>query len=144
MYPTEMKITSDLTYQNFDIETAPLIDSPVIFYDEIISYDTTTHIIQLAIERDSLKKRIGEINVYGTPFLVTLDKIKMYGGWFWTPVSSIPCHWIVIEPDCVFDTLATNEIRIKCGYPTEEHFNGKNPRNNQEIFTRLVKDGKAK
>jgi len=144
IYSTELETTSDLTYQNFDIETAPLIDGPVIFYDDIISYDTTTHIIQLTIERDSLKKRIGQIGVYGKPFLITLDAAKMYGGWFWTPISSVPCHWVVIEPDCLFDTLATNEIRIKCGYPTEEHFKGVDPRNNKTIFARLVKDGKAK
>jgi hypothetical protein len=144
IYPTKVEYTSDLSYQNFDIESAPIIDNPIISYDNIISYDTTSHILNLIYSRDSLKSRIGKIGVYGEAFLVTLDASKIYGGWFWTPISSIPCHWVVIEPDDLFDSLATNEIRIKLGYPAEDHFKGEDPRNNPEIMNRLVIDGKAK
>ncbi len=144
VYPTKVEYTSDLSYQNFDIESAPIIDNQIISYDDIISYDTTFHILNLTYSRDSLKSKIGQIGVYGKPFLVTLDSSKIYGGWFWTPISSIPCHWVVIEPDCLFDSLKTNEIRIKLGYPNEDHFKGKDPRNNKEIFNRLIEDGKAK
>jgi len=143
IYPTKVEYTSDLSYQNFDIESAPIIDNPIISYDDIISYDTTFHILNLTYSRDSLKSKIGQIGVYGKPFLVTLDSSKIYGGWFWTPMSSIPCHWVVIEPDCSFDSLETNEIRIKLGYPNEDHFKGEDPRNNKEIFDRLIEDSKA-
>ena len=68
----------------------------------------------------------------------------MYGGWFWTPICSITCQWIVIEPDCLFDSLASHEIQIQRGYPDEGQFMGGDPRNNEKIFARLVKDGKAK
>ncbi len=144
VYPTKVEYTSDLSYQNFDIESALIIDNKIISYDDIISYDTTSHILNLTYSRDSLKSKIGQIGVYGKPFLVTLDSSKIYGGWFWTPISSIPCHWVVIEPDCLFDSLKTNEIRIKLGYPNEDHFKGEDPRNNKEIFNRLIEDGKAK
>lgn len=144
IYPTEVEYTSDLSYQNFDIESAPIMDHPIISYDDIISYDTTSHILNLTYSRDSLKRKIGQIGVYGEPFLVTLDLTKIYGGWFWTPISSITCHWVAIEPDDLFDSLATNEIRIKLGYPTEDHFMGDDPRNNPQIMNRLVLDGKAK
>jgi hypothetical protein len=100
--------------------------------------------LNLTYSRDSFKSRIGQIGVYGKPFLVTLDSSKLYGGWFWTPISSIPCHRVVIEPDCLFDSLDTNEIRIKLGYPDENHFKGEDPRNNKEIFDRPIEDGKAK
>ena len=58
LYPTEVEITPDLTYQNFDIETAPLKGDPVIRYDDIISYDITSHILLLTFSRDSLKKKL--------------------------------------------------------------------------------------
>ena len=98
----------------------------------------------MTFSRDSLKNRIGQIEVYGKPFQITLDSLKMYGGWFWTPISSITCQWIVIEPDCLLNSLASNEIKIQRGYPPEDHFIGKDPRKNEKIFSRLVKDGKAK
>ena len=144
IYPTIVEHTADLTYQNFDIENVPLLNKPIISYDDIICYDTTSHIVTLTYSRDSLINKLGQIDVYGNPFLVTLDSSKIYGGWFWTPVSSIPCHWVVIEPNSLFDTLKTNEIRIKLGYPDENEFMGEDPRNNKEIFDSLILDGKVK
>ena len=134
IYPTEVEYTSDLSYQDFDIENVPIIDTPIISYDDMISYDTASHILKLTYSRDSLKSKIGRIGVYGKPFLVTLDLLKIYGGWFWTPISSISCPSVVIEPDCLFDSLKTDEVRIKLGYPTEDHLKGKDPRNNKEIL----------
>lgn len=144
IYPAKVEYTADLSYQNFNIDGVNIINDPIIIYNDIISYDTTSHILNLTYSRDSLKRKIGEIGVSGKPFLVTLDSSIIYGGWFWTPSSSIPCHWVVIEPDCVFDSLKTNEIRIKLGYPNENHFIGEDPRNNREIFNRLIEDGKVK
>ena len=141
IYPTKIKYTSDLSYQKIIVEEAPLIGEPLIFYDDIVAYDTTSHILSLSYPRDSLKINIG---VYGEPFIVTLDSTKIYGGWFWTPISSIPCHWVVIQPNDPLDNLGTNEIRIKLGYPSEKHFWGKDPRNSRKIFDRLIKNGKAK
>ena len=144
IYATKVDINSNLTYQNFDIEEADLIGEPLVSYNQIISYDTSSHIITLSYSQDSLKNKIGQIGVYGKPFIVTLDSQKIYGGWFWTPISSIPCHSVVIEPDDVFDTLKTNEIRIKLGYPDENQFKGIDPRNNRVIIDRLIKDKKVK
>jgi hypothetical protein len=144
IYPIKVEYKSDLSYQHFNIENTPIVESPIISYNDIISYDTTSHILKLIYSRDSLKSKIGRIGVYGKSFIVTLDSVKIYGGWFWTPISSIPCHWVVIEPDCLFDSLKTNEIRIKLGYPTENYFKGVDPRNNRKIINRLIGDGKAK
>jgi len=144
IYLVEVEYTSDLSYQCFDIENVSIYENPIISYNDIISYDTTSHILKLTYSRDSLKSKVGQISVYGKAFLVTLDSLKLYGGWFWSPISSIPCRWVVIEPDCLFDSLKINEIRIKLGYPNEDYFNGEDPRNNSEIFNRLIVDGKAK
>jgi len=143
-YPTEIEKTSDLTYQFIDVGKAMITGEPIIVYDDIVYYDTTEHIVTLSYSLDSLKSRIGTVGVYGKPFLVTLDSIKIYGGWFWTPISSIACQWVMIEPDCLFDSLGINEIRINLGYSNENQFEGEDPRNNQEIFNRLIKDDKAR
>lgn len=144
IYQAKVEYTADLSSQNFNIDGVNIINEPIIIYNDIISYDTTSHILNLTYSRDSLKRKIGEIGVSGKPFLVTLDSSIIYGGWFWTPLSSIPCHWVVIEPDCLFDSPKTNEIRIRLGYPNENHFIGEDPRNNREIFDRLIEDGKVK
>ena len=78
------------------------------------------------------------------PLIVTLDAEKLYGGWFWTSVSSIPCYSVMIVANGVSDPLRDNEIQIRLGYPDEKHCTETDPRNNQDIIYRLIEDGKAK
>ncbi len=141
IYATKFDINSDLTYQDINLKDAELIGEPIISCNQIISYDTNNHEITLSYSSDSLKKRIVQspaydkvVGVYGLPFIVTLDSEKIYGGWFWTPVSSIPCHSVVIMLDNIFDDLQTNEIKIQLGYPNKEQFKGINTRNNKKII----------
>ena len=151
IYATKVDINSDLTYQDINLEDAELIGEPIISYNQIISYDTTLHVMTLSFSQDSLKKRISSsgvydktVGIYGQPFIITLDSQKIYGGWFWTPVSSIPCHSVVIVIDDLYDTSKPNQIRIKLGYPDENHYKGIDPRNNKKIVERLIKDNKVK
>ncbi len=144
IYLTEVEITSDLTYQTFDVENAPLLGDPVIAYKDIISYWIELHVIQLSYSRDSLLSKIQPVSVYGKPFIVTLDGEKLYGGWFWTGVSSIPCHSVMIVVEGIPDSLKDNEIRIELGGPNENYFIGIDPRTNQNIIDRLTEDEKAK
>lgn len=138
IFETDIKITSDLTYQNFDLETADITGEPLISSDQIISYDTTNHALTLSFSRDSLKTKIGHFGVHGKPFIVTLDSQKIYGGWFWAPISSVPCHSVVIMPDDPFDSLTVHEIRIKLGYPSKDHFEGSDPRKDRRIIQWLM------
>lgn len=145
IYPTEVEHTADLRYQNFHIESAGIIDGPIVSYNEIVSYDTASHVIELAFSRDSLRSRLGGVSVYGKPFLITLDSEKIYGGWFWSSVSSVPCDWVVINIyPLSSDSLKANEIKISLGYPGENFFQGEDPRKNKNIIDRLIKDGKVK
>jgi len=151
IYVTKVDINSDLSYQDINLAYTELIGEPIISYDKIISYDTSNYIITLSFSSDSLKKRIAQVSaydkavgVYGLPFVVTLDREKIYGGWFWTPVSSIPCHSVVILLDNIFDSLKTNEIKIQLGYPNVNQFKGIDPRNNRKIIEQLIKDNKVK
>lgn len=104
IYPTEVELTDNYLHQNynidsariinyrhrnFNIDSAYIINNPIITYNEIISYDTTLHILEMTISRESLKSRCE----YTKPFLITLDLEKMYGGWFWSPFSLISCNW---------------------------------------------------
>jgi hypothetical protein len=151
IYATKININSDLSYQNIDLEKAELIGEPIISYNHIILYDTSNHVLTLSFSQDSLKKRIAQISayndinaIYGMPYIVTLDHEKIYGGWFWSPVSSIPCHSVVILLDTVSDALKINEIKIQLGYPDENQFKGIDPRNNKKIIERLIKDQKLR
>ncbi|MGK9370165.1 hypothetical protein ACSSWA_14805 [Melioribacter sp. Ez-97] len=151
IYATKININSDLSYQNIDLEKAELIGEPIISYNHIILYDTSNHVLTLSFSQDSLKKRIAQmsaydnvIGMYGMPFIVTLDHEKIYGGWFWLPVSSIHCHSIVILLDTVSYALKINEIKIQLGYTDENQFKGTDPRNNRKIIYRLIKDKKVK
>ncbi len=144
IYVTKVEINSNLAYQNFNLESANLIGEPIISYNQILSYDTSNHIITLSNSRDSLKNKIGQISIYGEPFIVTVDSQKIYGGWFWSPVSSIPCHSAVIILDGIIDSLKSNEIKIKLGYPNENQFKGIDYRNNKLIIDCLIRDNKIK
>jgi hypothetical protein len=134
--------SANLDYQYFSIDTVKLSAVPVIKYESIVTYDTSKHIINLLFNNDSLLKVIGNVGVYGTAFVVVLDSVREYSGFFWTPISSIPCHIINVvlswQPS---DSLGSNQIRLSNGY-------GYKPvndlRNNRDIIKRLILDGKAR
>ena len=141
LYLTDISSHPEFQYQEINVTKVEITGEPIISYSDIIFYDTTSHIITLKTPIDSLYI---ENDVHGTPFILTLDGEKIYGGWFWIAASSAICHWVVIEPDCPSDNLKDNEFRIKLGYPSEDYFQGVDPRNNQRIFKRLHQDGKVK
>ena len=109
----------------------------VISDKDIIFYNKSSHEIKLTQEGvqkvDALK-----IPVYGLPFVLKIDGEKVYGGSFWTPISSVPSSGIVIEVFEIKDSI----IRLEKGYPTSEFFKGLDPRNNSQVFDYLQKIGK--
>ncbi len=120
-----------------DVNRARISGKPIVAYRNILSYDTANHVIRLSIPRDSLPP-FG----FRTPFLVMLDSVKMYGGWFFSNFISSTCSWVVIIIDD-FSVAEPDRIRIGLGYPTERFFVGRDPRGNSAITRRLKKDGKA-
>jgi hypothetical protein len=134
--------SANLNYQYFSIDTVKLSAVPIIKYESIVTYDTSKHIINLSFNNDSLLKVIGNVGVYGKSFVVVMDSIREYSGFFWTPISSIPCHIINVvlswQPS---DSLGTNQIRLSNGYGYKPE---NDLRNNRDIIKRLIRDGKAR
>lgn len=140
IYLTEKPYSDNMEadYSTIDFDTISLSEEPILRYDDLLSYDTTTHMLTLGISHDSLK--IGDAGVYGRMFVVTVDKDPIYCGFKWTVISSVPCNWIFIaEPYQELDSLNDNEIIL-----SYLHDQSKDPRLDKRILDRLVKDEKIK
>ncbi len=138
IYPAVLSSSHQAGTDEIDVGRAEISGKPIVSYRQILSYDTATHVIRLSIPRDSLPPFD-----YRTPFLVTLDSVKMYGGWFFANFFSSTCSWVVIIADD-FSVTDPNAIRIGLGYPNEGFFVGIDPRGNPAIIGRLARDGKIK
>lgn len=113
------------------IESGELVISDL----DIIYYNKTSHEIQLTDA--GIEKLEGlKVPLNGTGFMIKVEGREIYRGAFWSPISSLPYHGVVIE------TLVNkNIIKIEAGYPSSQ-FQGEDPRNNTKIFDYLEKVGK--
>jgi hypothetical protein len=141
IYAANVAHTGDLSYQHFDVDTVTLSDTPLIAYDEILTYDTAGHVLTLTMPRDSVL--VPGMSVYGSAFVVTLDGDRLYGGFFWMSFSSIPCYVPIILLDTLFNPLLPNQIRIARNY-ADPDTTSPDPRHNAALFARLAADGKAR
>jgi len=110
----------------------------VISDKDIVFYNKSSYEIKLT-EEGVQKVEALKIPVYGLPFVLKIDGKEVYGGSFWTPISSVPSSGIVIEVFEIKDSI----IRLEKGYPTSEFFRGPDQRNNSQIFDYFQKIGKA-
>jgi hypothetical protein len=81
------------------------------------------------------------VEVGGMPFVVIANGERIYGGAFWTPLSSLSYNGVIIlqpfEPDA-------NEIVLELGYPAREAFTGPDPRGDARVMQALERAGKLK
>lgn len=136
IYVTKYAITynSLIDYSQFNLDTIQLMDTPLITSNQIESYDSANHIINLKIPVDSLTFPV--IPVFGQMFVVVVNKVPQYCGFFWTLASSVPCRWLVI-----LDSNEKSQIQISTGYPDNSWFTGNDPRNSSEIISDFKKNG---
>jgi hypothetical protein len=126
-----------------DINELILEDKPLISGEDIISYDTASHIIELTQTAYARIQNIfpTPVKVDGIPFVVCVGNERIYPGAFWTPLSSLSYNGIVIlQP---FDTESTF-IQIELGYPSPEVFIANDPRADPRILELLKQNGKLK
>jgi hypothetical protein len=138
VYPAVLKTDGAPVWDSYDLTLAEISGRPIVSYRDILSYDTVSHVLHLSVPRDSLHL----FNRFGTPFLVTLDSAKMYGGWFFADFASSVRNSVVIIADD-FTVAESNAIRISLGYPDERFFTGADPRGNPSIIRRLIHDSKV-
>jgi hypothetical protein len=134
---------SDPSYQSFDPEEVELEATPVVADSDILSYDLGSHVFDLTFSRDELGTRVGQIPVYGEPFVLTVDEARVFGGWFWTAISSVGC-WscVTIEPDFPADVGNQPKIELKYGYPMTLERPSPDPRLDPRLIDRLKADGR--
>jgi hypothetical protein len=120
--------------------TVNLSDSVIIYYDEILSYNSNTHTFKVT---DSCAENLDDFqnnNIHGKAFAVTIDKKVIYTGYFWCGFSSSIVDWITIDP---LNYIGNNQLRVSLGYPgliQGDYIPDK--RNDYLILETLRKDGK--
>ena len=118
-------------------------DDPLISEQDILSYDPTSHTIELTSAAYQRVQAIFPlpVRVDGIPFVVYAAGEPIYAGAFWTPLSSLSYNGIVIlEP---MDPQS-NSIRIDLGYPGPDFYLGDDPRDNPRVVSSLRAAGKLK
>ncbi len=120
--------------------TVTLSDSVIIYYDEIISYDSDTYTFTVT---ESCANKLNDFknnHIHGTPFAVTVDKEIIYTGYFWCGFSSSMVDWVTIDP---LNYSGKNRLRVSLGYPglIQGDYIPDN-RNDYRILDILKKDGK--
>lgn len=126
-----------------DLNQLALEEKPIISAKDIVTYDQTTHEIELT---QAAYARIQQIfplpvKVDGIPFVVCVGEQPIYAGAFWTPLSSLSFDGVVIMQP--FETDGTT-IRIVLGYPGPDAYIGRDPRADERVMKALQAAGKLK
>lgn len=138
LYLLETYSTVDNTEQ---IEESSIVldTKPIVFYEDIISYDQNEFIFNLS---DRAKSVIEKMNfpVNGRAFAVTVDRQLVYSGYFWPSYSSATCQWIYADP-IMIDFY--EGLKINLGYPGQlPGANIPDNRNDNRLLQVLRRDGK--
>jgi hypothetical protein len=126
----------NIDYDKLRLDTFTLQDIPVLKYGDIIKYNPSSHTMTLRFSSDNLEVDIR--SVYGSMFIVTLDKKPIYCGFFWPLISSATCSHVFIlenwpDPDGKFSKKIIFNF---------SNISSQDPRNDARIIERLKKDGK--
>ncbi len=133
--------SSELSKHN--LKQLAVIDPPIISREDIISYDWTTHKVELTEDAYSRVQELFSlpVKVDGIPFIVYVGDEPIYAGAFWTPLSSLSYEGVVIMQS--FSKQGTT-IQFSLGYPGEAAFVGEDPRTDPRIHRVLESQGKLK
>jgi hypothetical protein len=121
------------------LENIQLADTPLISLKDIITYNMQAHELKLtagAFERICDL----EIPVRGKTFIVCRDRIPVYRGAFWTPVSSISYSGVTIWKPYGKDLPRI--LTMELGYPSLSFYSGQDPRNDPNLMSSLELTGK--
>jgi hypothetical protein len=126
---------------NYELDEIELQSEPVLSVDDVLSYTAESHEMQLT--REAYERIQGlytlPVEVRGMPFVVAVGEERIYGGAFWTPLSSLIYEGVIIcQP---FDADHT-VITLSLGYPSPEAFRGQDPRSDPRILNALEAAGK--
>jgi hypothetical protein len=86
---------SGLDYTQIVLDTVQLQEKPIISYNDIKKYNLQNHVAELTITVDKIKGY--KPSVYGHMFIVTVDKERIYCGFFRPLLSSAMLDWVIID-----------------------------------------------
>lgn len=120
----------------YDINQLVLERKPIISADDIVSYNQTSHVIELTPEAYTRVQGLFTlpVKVHGIPFVVCVGEERIYSGAFMTPASSIALDGVVISQPF---SLEERTIQINLGYPGSVAFRGVDPRTDARIIKSL-------
>jgi hypothetical protein len=124
-----------------DLDLMELAQHPILSGNEIISYTSATHEIELTQQGYEAIAALS-LPVTGLSFMVCVNHQPIYPGSFWPGYSSLSFDGIVIDP-----ILATEEhpvIHIQLGYPGSDFYTAVDPRSDLRILQALEDSGKLK
>jgi len=125
--------------QEIDRNSVELSDNPLVFYNDIISYDLHNHLFKITAEAKNRINNLGD-SIYTDAFALTVDNEIIYTGYFWPGFFSSTCIWIVIDP-LILDV--SNALKVQLGYPgTLDGVTIPDYRNDNRIISVFRKDSK--
>ena len=131
---------ADLTMDDMvDLSQVELSEVPVISSDDIVAYDSATHVIEL---EPSMAVLLDALELPGRPFVVTVGRTPIYAGAFMAAFFSRSYDGVVILWPPMDGSIDT--ITIQLGYPGADFFNGEDPRSDARIIESLRQAGKLR
>lgn len=116
----------------------PLRAEPVLSSADLVRYDAATHEMFLTGEAYQRATSL-QVPVRGLPFVVCVGPQRIYGGAFWTPISSMSYNGITIW---VLQGSPGTSLAFERGYPGESFFSGADPRADPRVLEALRRAGK--
>ncbi len=128
-----------------DVSKLDQQDEPIIAAGDILAYHLQNHEIELS--KQAMQRLYDlKIRVDGLGFVITADGKPVYGGAFWTALSSLSYEGVTImlpfNPD-------QNSVRLATGYPTGDMPGADapladDPRNDRRVIEALRQAGVLK
>jgi hypothetical protein len=135
-----MPYNQSIDYNTFNLDTVDLNDKPFLTGEDIISYDSSSHV--LTLDKNRIELTYPRQSVYGQMFIVFLYDEPVYCGFFWYAFSSVPCNWIYIRDANENGGLKSNQIELSAGFPNPSFFHGSDPRSDKKIIEYFKSAGK--
>lgn len=112
-----------------------LEETPVLSYDEIKSYNSTSYTFEID-HAAALRLK----DLFGSAFAVTIDGEIIYTGYFWSAFSSMTVDWLVTD---LLRLEVSDELKMQLGYPgLMEGMEIPDKRNDRRLLSVFHRDGK--
>lgn len=122
-----------------DESTIVLKDTPLIEYEDIISYSASGNTFILTKKG---RKAIENLEQSGirSAFAIKAKGTVVYTGYFWSSIMSSNCDWTVMN---IIDLQKNNSLQVELGYPSDlYHSRIADRRSDTRILDILRKDNK--